>query len=43
MGQIIFSYDKNDSVDISELTNGIYFVRIIDVNNASMVKKIIKK
>ncbi|MDN3723835.1 T9SS type A sorting domain-containing protein [Aequorivita sp. SDUM287046] len=41
-GQLLFASEKNNQVDISTLSQGIYFVKIKDENGQTETKKVIK-
>lgn len=43
LGQLLFASEKTNHVDISALSEGIYFVKIKDENGQSETKKIIKE
>lgn len=43
-GSLIKEYELNTNIeklDISELTNGVYFIKLIDLNNKVLIRKII--
>ena len=42
LGQLLISSEGKDQVDISTLSEGIYFVKIIDANGHAETKKVIK-
>jgi hypothetical protein len=41
LGKEVISLNNPDKVDVSSLSNGVYFINLIDGNN-SVTKKIIK-
>ncbi len=43
LGQLLFTSEKSNEVDISALSQGIYFVKIKDENGQTETKKILKK
>lgn len=43
LGQLLFTSTEKNQVDISTLTEGIYFVKIINGNSQTETKKIVKK
>ena len=43
LGQLLFVSEKNNQVDISALSQGIYFVKIKDENGQTETKKVVKK
>jgi len=42
-GQVVATYSETNSIDISELINGVYIAKITTVNNKTTVKRIVKK
>lgn len=42
-GQKISSFTNKNEIDISDFANGIYFLKIIDLNGETIIKKVIKK
>ncbi|AFL81939.1 hypothetical protein Aeqsu_2482 [Aequorivita sublithincola DSM 14238] len=43
LGQLLFTSEKTNQVDISTLNEGIYFVKIKDENGQTETKKVVKK
>ena len=43
LGQLILKNETKNNIDISNLTNGLYFVKVEDINGNFGVKKIMKK
>lgn len=43
LGQLLFTSEENNQVDISALSEGIYFVKIKDENGQTETKKVVKK
>jgi len=43
LGQLILKNETENNIDISNLTNGLYFVKVEDINGNFGVKKIMKK
>ena len=43
LGQLLFVSEKNNQVDISALSQGIYFVKIKDEDGQTETKKVVKK
>jgi len=43
MGQVMKTFSAQESYDISDLSSGTYFIRIIDSNNNSHTQRIIKR
>ncbi len=42
LGQLLLSYNHQNSIDISNLSQGLYFVKITDVNGDFGIQKVIK-
>ena len=43
LGQLILLNQTENNIDISNLTNGLYFVKVTAINGDFGVKKIVKK
>jgi hypothetical protein len=43
LGQLLFNSEVTDQIDISSLSQGIYFIKIIDENGQTETKKVVKK
>ena len=43
LGQLLFTSEENNQIDISTLSEGIYFVKIKDENGQTETKKVLKK
>jgi hypothetical protein len=43
LGQLLLTSEKTDQVDISSLSDGIYFVKIKAENGQTETKKVVKK
>lgn len=43
LGQLLFSSEKIDQIDISTLNEGIYFIKVSDENGQTQTKKVVKK
>ncbi|NQY30951.1 MAG: T9SS type A sorting domain-containing protein [Flavobacteriaceae bacterium] len=43
LGQVVMENTKQDTIDISNLDTGLYFIKIKDINGDSGIEKVLKK